>query len=128
MLALCWNVRGLGNPRAVRALGDLLRERRPNLVFLIETRKTVDQIEVVMRKLGGMYRCFKVNRGRTGGGGIALLWRDTGGFIFLRRLPDTLTLMSHLKNIFHADSQDFMAIQITIIEMPLLGASSKVSI
>ncbi|KAL5781656.1 hypothetical protein ACOSP7_006685 [Xanthoceras sorbifolium] len=35
---LCWNVRGLGSPRAFLALRKVIRKQSPNLVFLSETR------------------------------------------------------------------------------------------
>lgn len=60
----------------LRALREILRERRPDLVFLMETRKRVDQMDGVLRKLDVSFGCFTVNRERSGGGGLVLLWRN----------------------------------------------------
>lgn len=45
MNCLSWNCRELGNPRTIRVLGDLIRDHRPNLVFLIETISFANKIE-----------------------------------------------------------------------------------
>lgn len=37
MKIISWNCRGLGNARAVRALGDLVKSHKPNILFLLET-------------------------------------------------------------------------------------------
>lgn len=67
-----WNCRGLGNPRAVRALGDLIKSQKPNMVFLIETLSEEDRIKKLIVKFGfDQYRAVTY-RGRSGG--LALLW------------------------------------------------------
>lgn len=38
MSILSWNCRGLGNPRSVRDLHLLVKEKRPNLLFLMEQK------------------------------------------------------------------------------------------
>lgn len=72
MKILSWNCRGLGNSRAVRALGDLVKSRKPNILFLIETLSTSDRIKKLSSKLGydnvWIIDCI----GRSGG--LALLW------------------------------------------------------
>jgi hypothetical protein len=52
MMMLCWNCRGLGNPCAVRALHHLVKEKRPNLVFLMETKLCQNKMEIIRSKLG----------------------------------------------------------------------------
>ncbi|BFG30893.1 hypothetical protein CerSpe_171670 [Prunus speciosa] len=73
MTILCWNVRGLGNPRTFRALRYLLRDKNPDVIFLSETKKTIQQMAGVSAQLGAIGQ-FSVSRnGRAGG--LALLWR-----------------------------------------------------
>jgi ribonuclease HI len=45
MILLSWNCRGLGNPRAVRDLCQMAKEKRPEVVFLMETRCRNTKIE-----------------------------------------------------------------------------------
>lgn len=47
-----WNVRGLRSPRTFRALKNLLLEKSPDVVFLMETRMSENQIATVVRQLG----------------------------------------------------------------------------
>ena len=42
---LSWNCRGLGNPHTVCALGDLIRSRKPDFLFLSETIFKTNKIE-----------------------------------------------------------------------------------
>lgn len=74
MNLLSWNCRGLGNPRTVRALGDLLRTRKPNFLFLSETISISSRIEE-FRVCFGFAQCFSVDRiGHSGG--LAILWKQ----------------------------------------------------
>jgi len=52
MKILSWNCRGLGNPRAVRALLRLIQLENPTLVFLMETRLKVTEMESLKFKCG----------------------------------------------------------------------------
>jgi len=45
MRILAWNCRGLGNPRAVRALRGLVREEDPDILFLSETKRKATEME-----------------------------------------------------------------------------------
>jgi exonuclease III len=75
MSFLSWNCRGLGNPRAVRDLHQLVKEKRPNLVFLMETKlhnKNVDLIRIKL-KFDHMFMVDSVGKS----GGLMLLWNDT---------------------------------------------------
>lgn len=68
------NCRGLGRPRAVRALKDLIRSYKPALLGLIETKLTTKEWDCLRSKLGYNY-CFAVgSKGRAGG--LALLWNS----------------------------------------------------
>ncbi|CAM8915205.1 unnamed protein product [Rhodiola kirilowii] len=74
MRLLSWNCRGVGGPRAVRSLGDVVRTHRPSILGLIETKKEDLDWEYLKRKLGFSY-CFAVgSHGRSGG--LALLWDE----------------------------------------------------
>jgi len=57
MIVLSWNCRGLGNPQAVRSLCRMVKTKKPNLVFLTETKVS-------------LVDC----RGKTGG--LILLWKS----------------------------------------------------
>ncbi|KAL5805657.1 hypothetical protein ACOSQ4_028390 [Xanthoceras sorbifolium] len=52
MSILCWNVRGLGSPRAFLALRKVIRKQSPNLVFLSETKLKGDWAARVKVQLG----------------------------------------------------------------------------
>lgn len=73
MNLLGWNCRGLGNPRAVRVLGDLLKTQKPDFLFLSETISNASSIETLRIKFG-FAQCFAVDRvGRSGG--LAIFWK-----------------------------------------------------
>lgn len=61
MSCLSWNCRGLGKPRTVRVLGDLVRDHRRNFIFLIETIFFANKIEELRVKFG-FDNCFAVDR------------------------------------------------------------------
>lgn len=52
MSTLNWNFRGLGNPRAVRMLANLIHLKVPQIVFLIETKLTTSEMDKLRSKLG----------------------------------------------------------------------------
>jgi exonuclease III len=75
MIILSWNCQGLGNLRIVRDLHQMVRDKRPHLVFLMETKMTQRKAEVVRIKLG-FDNCFTVDCiGKSGG--LMMLWRNT---------------------------------------------------
>ncbi|XP_042961719.1 uncharacterized protein LOC122296220 [Carya illinoinensis] len=74
MSLLVWNYRGLGNPRSVRILSKLVKEKGPLLVFLVENKCSKQRMEVVRRSLK-MDGCFDVESVGMSGG-IALLWKE----------------------------------------------------
>lgn len=73
MNCLSWNCRGLGIPRAVRCLGDVLRTQKPDIVFLIETLSLDVRINELCRKFGYAHHFTVDSIGRSGG--LALMWK-----------------------------------------------------
>jgi len=49
MIILSWNCRGLGEPRTVPALCDLIRIHKPDIIFLSETLCHANKIVEVRR-------------------------------------------------------------------------------
>ncbi|CAN0863336.1 hypothetical protein LINGRAHAP2_LOCUS8671 [Linum grandiflorum] len=52
MIVLSWNCRGLGQPRAVQALGDLVTDHRSDVLFLFETlayRQRLEEIKCALK-------------------------------------------------------------------------------
>ncbi|XP_042980093.1 uncharacterized protein LOC122310274 [Carya illinoinensis] len=77
MKILCWNCRGLGNPRTVQDLSLMVKEKQPILVFVCETKIRSCKIVGLQRRLG-MEGSFAVDsEGRRGG--IVQFWRDEKG-------------------------------------------------
>ncbi|XP_074356116.1 uncharacterized protein LOC141695803 [Apium graveolens] len=73
MNCLSWNCRGLGNPRAIRVLSDLVKVRKPDFLFLSETFSNASRIEVLRIKFG-FFQCFSVDSvGHSGG--LAVFWK-----------------------------------------------------
>lgn len=74
MNVLSWNCRGLGNPRRVRDLCRLVKEKKPKMVFLMETKLRAQRLEVMKYKVG--FNCAFVVDCVGKGGGLALLWNE----------------------------------------------------
>lgn len=75
MNCLSWNCRSLGKARTVRVLNDLIKDRNPDVVFLIETISQANKIEELRIKLG-YSQCFAVDCvGRSGG--LAMMCKET---------------------------------------------------
>lgn len=69
---LSWNCRGLGTPRAIRILRDLIKSQNPDLIFLSETLVEGSVISNIADQLG-FNNVFTVDKiGRSGG--MAVLW------------------------------------------------------
>ncbi|KAL9667162.1 hypothetical protein QQ045_001511 [Rhodiola kirilowii] len=52
MRIMGWNYRGVGGPRAVRSLCDVVKSHRPSIVGLIETKKNDGRWEPLRCRLG----------------------------------------------------------------------------
>jgi exonuclease III len=74
MTLLSWNCRGLGNLRAVNDLCRLVKEKRPKMVFLMETKLRRERMEAIRHKLGfpNVFVVDSVGKG----GGLALFWEE----------------------------------------------------
>jgi len=75
MNLLSWNCRELGNLRTVQNLHQLVKDKKPDVVFLMETICTTKFMEGLRVQLGfsGLFVVDPVGRS----GGLALLWKDT---------------------------------------------------
>ncbi|XP_074351469.1 uncharacterized protein LOC141690581 [Apium graveolens] len=67
----------MGNPRAVRFLKELVQKHKPSLIFLSETLANKNKIEEICK--GIHYAGCYVMEAQGQGGGLALLWKNTGG-------------------------------------------------
>lgn len=72
MIALSWNCCGLGNPRTVRVLEDLIKSRKLNILFLMETLSDSERIKKLCSKFGFSDYWSVDAIGRSGG--LALFW------------------------------------------------------
>jgi hypothetical protein len=74
MIILSWNCRGLGNPRTVQDFCQMVKEKRPNLVFLMETKLRKQKLEIIRSKLGfeNMFVVDCVGKS----GGLVLFWEE----------------------------------------------------
>lgn len=69
-----WNYRGLGQPRTVRVLKEMVKSHQPRILFLSETLVEGNKIETLASKIG-YENFFSVDRqGRSGG--LAVFWRN----------------------------------------------------
>jgi exonuclease III len=74
MIILSWNCRGLGNPKAIRALHEMVQSKVPSILFLIETKMDNSEMTVVRSRLGFHNALIVPSMGRSGG--LAMLWKD----------------------------------------------------
>ncbi|XP_059434865.1 uncharacterized protein LOC132167846 [Corylus avellana] len=74
MMIITWNCRGLGNPRTVRELCCLVKQKKPVLVFLMETKLRKDRMESIRCKLGFLSMFVVDSVGRSGG--LTLFWGE----------------------------------------------------
>jgi hypothetical protein len=74
MILLSWNCQGLGNPRVIRDLCHLVKDKRLTFLFLMETKSSKVTMEFVCVKLGfeGLFVVDPVGHS----GGLALLWKE----------------------------------------------------
>ena len=73
MIVLSWNCRGLGNQRAVNVLSHLVKEQASKVLFLMETKQTVDEMRWIQNYLHYVSMLAGPCLGRRGG--LAMLWK-----------------------------------------------------
>ncbi|XP_031090882.1 uncharacterized protein LOC115995875 [Ipomoea triloba] len=73
MSTISWNCRGLGNPRTVREAVDLVSKKKPDFLFLMETKVARTHAECLRVKLGFEDLFYIDSVGLSGG--LALFWR-----------------------------------------------------
>ena len=74
MIILSWNCRGLGNQHAVEVLSQLVREKVLKVLFLMETKQSMDEMQHIQEGLP--YRCMLAISSIRKSGGLALLWME----------------------------------------------------
>ncbi|CAN0903028.1 hypothetical protein LINGRAHAP2_LOCUS22337 [Linum grandiflorum] len=73
MIIMSWNCRGMGEPREVQVLGELIKTHRSEIVILLETfENKVARMETIMSKLKMGRGCFAVDVERHSGRGCAV--------------------------------------------------------
>ena len=75
MNCLVWNCRGLGNPRTVRELGDLIRAKDSFVVFVAETRTNEARLNQILRDINFDNKWVVPREGH--GGGLTLFWKSS---------------------------------------------------
>ena len=73
MSILSWNCRGLRNPRTIKTLQKVIQKEAPALIFLMETKATLDTMKYVQNKIWFKHGLIILSEGRSGG--TALLWK-----------------------------------------------------
>ncbi|KAF8411685.1 hypothetical protein HHK36_004243 [Tetracentron sinense] len=74
MRLLSWNCRGLGNPWSIRALHQLVKEKDPSVLFLMETKTDVRRMTEIKLKMGFQHALVIPSIGRSGE--LSLIWKD----------------------------------------------------
>ena len=75
MEILAWNCRGLNNDRAVEALLTLIKQKKPSIIFLSETKvHDWDYMNGLRLQIG--YRNCECFFSDGASGGVALFWED----------------------------------------------------
>jgi exonuclease III len=74
MNLLAWNCRGLGLPRTVQELVQLIRTYRPKILFICETKLGDKKIKELRWRVG-LRKCI-TQSGKGKGGGIALYYDE----------------------------------------------------
>jgi hypothetical protein len=77
MILLSWNCRGLGNLRTIQDLCQLVKDKKPSFLFLMETVSKKHKLERLRARLGfkGMFTVHPVGWN----GGLALFWKEGMG-------------------------------------------------
>ncbi|KAF4393544.1 hypothetical protein F8388_023348 [Cannabis sativa] len=89
MKLLSWNCRGLGNPRAKKALRNLIRDQDPDVLFLMETKLVHRRMDGVWRRLGFAGGVVVGSSGAAGG--LCLCWKEGIEIEVVSSTPSTIT-------------------------------------
>lgn len=73
MSLLAWNCRGLGSPLMVRILTDEVKSKQPILVFLVETKASINEMEGFHNKIEYTEGITVPSDGKSGG--LEMIWR-----------------------------------------------------
>lgn len=73
MNCIIWNCRGLGNPRSVQELTEIVRSKDPEAMFVIETWLDADRLEKIRCHLSFANKLVVPHQNR--GGGMVLFWK-----------------------------------------------------
>jgi len=68
-----WNTRGLGSRRKQRNLSKRIKEEKPDIIFIQETKCSVERIYKKHRKWLNRYEYLEVKANKVAGG-ILILW------------------------------------------------------
>jgi len=68
-----WNIRGIGNRRKQRNLSNRIKEENPNMIFIYETKCSMDNIREIHNKSLIKYEYLEV-KAKNSAGGILTLW------------------------------------------------------
>ena len=74
MNCISWNCRGLGQPRAVLELTELVKNKSPSILFLMETRSKEQFLKKLCSKL--KFENVHIEPRMNTGGGLALYWKN----------------------------------------------------
>jgi exonuclease III len=77
MNILNWNCRGLGNLWTVRKLHQMVKDKKPKIVFLMETKARAKRMERVRSQLGFEHMLVVDCVGKSSG--LALMWAAKAG-------------------------------------------------
>lgn len=85
-----WNSRGLGNPRTVRVLGEMVISLKHDLLFLSKTLLDGNNVEALDAELGYV-NFFSVDR-QGKGGGLAVFWKRTIKYVIIDSSPNHIDI------------------------------------
>eukprot|EP00253_Pinus_taeda_P008572 PITA_08572 len=73
MKLISWNIRGLNSPRKVRLLKNMLMQEKPNILFVQETKCSMQALEKIAIKVWPRGQVTAVDA-QGASGGLAILW------------------------------------------------------
>lgn len=73
MIAMVWNCRGLAQPSTIRDLRAMIRDRNPDLIFLMETKIGLIRTGNILNSLG--FQLKEIVPAINKVGGLCLAWR-----------------------------------------------------